>query len=60
MNAKNTRELNKLSEFDNNNHIAKKKKAVSQQFTKRNMRDIVDLINEEDDELAKKYAQYVK
>lgn len=47
-------------EFENNSHISRKKKAEANKFTKKNHNDIIDLINEEDDEVAETYARYIK
>jgi hypothetical protein len=48
------------SEYENDSHIGRKKKAIAQQFQKKNQREIVELMNEEDDSVAEKYARYVK
>jgi hypothetical protein len=47
-------------EYENASHIAKKKKAVESTFHKKNMKEIVELIDEEDSDLAEKYARYIK
>jgi hypothetical protein len=49
-------------EFENNSHIAKKKKAVSSQFHKKNFKDIVDLIDteDEDEQNIEQYARFIK
>lgn len=48
------------NEFDNQTHIVRKQKAVEQQFQKKNLKRIVELIDEEDDEVADKYARHIK
>ena len=48
------------NEYENNSHILKKKKAIATTFKKKNFKDVVDLLNEEDSELAEYYAQYIK
>lgn len=48
------------NEYTNPSHIAKKQKAVGQQFQKKNLKQIVELLDEEDVEIAEKYARYVK
>lgn len=47
-------------EFENGSHLARKKKAVENQFQKKNFKQIVELLDEEDIEIAQKYARYVK
>lgn len=53
-------ETNKKVENENSTHIAKKKKAVEKEFHKKNFKEIVELMDEEDEELAKDYARYIK
>jgi hypothetical protein len=48
------------SEYENGSHVANRKKAIATTFKKKNFRDVVDLLNEEDENLAEYYAQYVK
>jgi hypothetical protein len=50
----------KKQEYENSSHIAKKKKAASEIFHKKNLKDIVHLIDEEDEDLAETYARYIK
>lgn len=47
-------------EFENESHIGRKKKAIDSQFQKKNIKKIVELIDEEDVEIAEKYARYIK
>jgi hypothetical protein len=49
-----------VQDQENNSHIARKKKAVQSQFQRKNLKDIVHLMNEEDEDLAETYARYVK
>lgn len=48
------------NDFENSSHIAKKKKAVQQEFQKKNLKKIVELLDEEDQEIAEQYARYIK
>lgn len=50
----------KKPEYENSSHIAKKKKAVENVFHKKNLKEIVGLIDEEDEDLAETYARYIK
>lgn len=54
------KESKATNEYENPSHIAKKKKAIANTFTKKNFRDIVELINDEDDEVAEHYARYIR
>ena len=54
------KEFSNIPEFENNSHIARKKKAVESQFQKKNFKQIVEMINDEDDEVSEKYARYIK
>lgn len=56
----NYRSNDSKNEYDNPSHIVKKQKAESQQFQKKNLKKIVELLDEEDAEIAEKYARYVK
>ena len=47
-------------EFENESHLGRKKKAIESQFQKKNFKQIVELLDEEDVEIAQKYARYVK
>jgi hypothetical protein len=47
-------------EFENGSHIAKKKKAVENQFQKKNFKQIIEMIDDEDVEVAEKYARYIR
>lgn len=47
-------------EYENESHLGRKKKAIESQFQKKNFKQIVDLMDEEDVELAQKYAQYIR
>lgn len=51
---------NQNQEFENGSHIARKRKAVENTFQKKNLKDVIDLLNEEDEDEALKYARYVK
>ena len=55
-----TNESKSSQEYENNSHIAKKRKAVANQFQKKNFKDIVELINDEDDSVAEKYARFIR
>ena len=48
------------SDYENANHIKKKKKAAEGQFHKKNVKEIIELLNEEDEEVAEMYARYIK
>ena len=48
------------SEFENGSHIERKKKAVESQYQGKNFKQIVELINDEDEEVSKKYARFIK
>jgi hypothetical protein len=48
------------TEYENNTHILKKKKAIATSFKKKNIKDVIDLMNEEDDDVAEKYARYIR
>jgi len=48
------------TEYENNSHVARKKKAIATTFKKKNFKEVVDLLNEEDNDLAEYYARYVK
>jgi hypothetical protein len=45
---------------ENSTHIKNKKRALATTFKKKNYKDVVDLINDEDDSVAEMYARYVK
>lgn len=55
-----SKKIDSVSEYDNVSHIEKKKKALSLQFQKKNFKQIVELIDDEDLEVAEKYARYIK
>ncbi len=48
------------NEYENSSHIKNKKKAIATTFQKKNHRDIVELINDEDDEVGERYAKYIR
>lgn len=48
------------NEFENSNHVAKKKRAIATEFKKKNHKDIVDLINDEDDAVSEMYARFIR
>lgn len=48
-------------EYENDSHIGRKRKAIANAFQKKNLNDIVELINDdEDEESAKKYAHFIR
>lgn len=47
-------------EFENDSHIAKKKKALEAQSQKKNFKRIVELFDDDDIEYVEKYARYIK
>ena len=47
-------------DYENSSHIARKQKAVDKQYHKKNYRDIVEMINDEDEEVAEKYARFLR
>lgn len=47
-------------EFENDSHISRKKKAIATTFKKKNLKDVVDLIDDEDSEVSEMYARYIK
>lgn len=53
-------ESKQQKEFENDSHISRKKKAIANTFHKKNFRDIVNLIDDEDTDVAERYARYVK
>ena len=57
---KNMHSESKTNDYENPSHVARKKKAIATQFKKKNFREVVDLLNEEDEDLAKYYAADVK
>lgn len=49
------------SEFTNGTHIARKKRAEQKEFKKKNYKQIMDQISEEEDEDdLEKYVRYIK
>jgi hypothetical protein len=53
-------ESKQQKEFENDSHISRKKRALASTFQKKNFKDIVDLINDEDSDVSEKYARYIK
>ena len=53
-----------FKEFENDSHLARKQKAVSNEFKKKNSKQIIDMITseaEDDDENDfQKYVRYIK
>lgn len=48
-------------EYENSSHVAHKKKAAENKFRKKNVRDIIELIGDEDsEEDYEKYVRYIK
>lgn len=60
MNNKHSGSGNQKHEYENSSHIAKKKKAEQQQFRKKNLKEIVDLIDEDEQDIVDKYARFIK
>lgn len=56
--AKDSQVLNQ--EFENGSHLARKKKAEDNQFSKKNYKQIVKMLDEEDVEIAEKYARFIR
>lgn len=56
----NRRSSDSKNEYENQSHIARKQKAVQQEFQKKNLKKVVELLDEEDEEVAEKYARYIK
>lgn len=47
-------------EFENGSHLARKKKAVENQSQKKNYKQIIEMIDDEDLEVAQRYARFIK
>ena len=47
-------------EYENDSHLMRKKKAEENRFNKKNFREIADLIDDEDGEIAEKYARHIR
>ena len=50
----------KTNDYENPSHVAKRQKAIATTFKKKNFKEVVDLLNEEDSSVAEYYARYIK
>ena len=57
---KNMHSESKTNDYENPSHVAKRQKAIATTFKKKNFKEVVDLLNEEDSSVAEYYARYIK